>query len=727
MDNTIEEFPHAARRPQCERFSEAHALFDTREVMLGSMSSPRAPRSFCKLLIVCMTCEVLRAQHPVLLPAPQHLEYGSKRIPLTGLAILISPDAAAEERFAAEQLVRAFFARSGISLRTVQQQRDEARVLIRLERTGSSDALPIPGEKAGPGSREGYHLEISDNGIVISSLSSAGIFYGVQTLRQLIQSEAGTYYLPEVRIDDWPDIAYRGTMIDMSEGPLATIEEVLRQLDFLTCWKANQFYFYNEDSIELKGFPLLNAQARFSDSEVRRIVAYGRERHIDVIPCLELYGHQHDLFRLEKYSDLADFPHGGEFDPGNARAQAVLNDWISQFIQLFPSRFVHIGFDETWEISQAAKREDSKSTPAKLFVRQLNNVASQFRAAGRTVLAWGDIIVRYPEIVSQLPTGMIVVPWWYEPDPDPAYKRWLQALTVPGIERFVAPGVHGWSEVTPDFEKTFRNIDTFLAAGSRAKSIGMINTVWTDDQQCLHRTFWPGMAYGSAAAWKSVPISADTFFKDYAHLMYTENAAENLGIAFTQLARAQSLLETAVGHDTMDRLWQSPFTVAAQKVLRAHSNELHQARLLAEDAQATFQQSTTNEVDRTTLDSFLFGSRLLDYVAMRGQYAIEIDDLWRRIALRQGHDEQLWERLISTISPGHGRVGDILDSLSLLLPEYRKNWEAEYQPYRMQTALARWETEYQFWLRVQSRIQRFHAAYRGGSPLPSLYALTGEY
>jgi hypothetical protein len=112
---------------------------------------------------------------------------------------------------------------------------------------------------------------------------------------------------------------------------------------------------------------------------------------------------------------------------------------------------------------------------------------------------------------------------------------------------------------------------------------------------------------------------------------------------------------------------------------------------------------------------------------MRGQYAIEIDDLWRRIAARQGRDEQLWERLIATISPGHGRVGDILDSLSLLLPEYRKNWEAEYQPYRMQTALARWETEYQFWLRVQSRIQRFHAAYRSGSPLPSIYALTGEY
>jgi len=86
--------------------------------------------------------------------------------------------------------------------------------------------------------------------------------------------------------------------------------EIERQIDFLSRWKANQYYIYNEDSIELLGYPLLNPEGRLSQEEVRRIVVYGRERHMDVIPALDLYGHQHDLFRLEQYSEISDEPHG---------------------------------------------------------------------------------------------------------------------------------------------------------------------------------------------------------------------------------------------------------------------------------------------------------------------------------------------------------------------------------------------------------------------------------
>ena len=640
---------------------------------------------------------------------------------MASVELIVPADTAGEERFAGEQLMQGMLLGTGLKVEAVQQE-TAGKIPIRLVRSGNSDPLAMPGEKPGASSREAYHLEISDRSIVISSRSSAGIFYGVQTLRQLIQSEAGTYFLPEVRVDDWPALAYRGTMIDMSEGPIATTDEVLRQLDFLARWKANQFYLYSEDSVELKGYPLLNPQARFSEKDIRRIIDYGRERHIDVVPCLELYGHQHDLFRLERYSELADFPHGGEFDPGNEKAQAVLNDWIAQYAALFPSPFVHIGFDETWEIAQAAERADAKSTPAKLFVKQMNLVAGRFQAAGRTVLAWGDIMVRYPEIVSQLPAGTIVVPWWYEPDPDPTYKHWLQAITTPGIERFVAPGVNGWSELTPDFHKTFRNIDTFLEAGIKANSIGLINTVWTDDQQSLHRMFWPGMAFGAAAAWSpAAKPGLDQFFLNYAQLMYPGNGnGEKLGTAFAQLASGQRLMEAVLGRDTMDRLWDTPFTPEALKKFGVHRQDLHQVRMLAEEAQAAFEETAARE--SVTLNSFLFGSRLLDYAAMRCQYAVEIDELWNGIG-----DARTRERFEATVSPGHSRVGDLLDGLSLLLPEYRRNWEAEYRPYRMQTALERWEREYQFWLRVQGRLQRFHAKYKAGSAVPSLDSVAGKY
>jgi len=342
----------------------------------------------------------------------------------------------------------------------------------------------MPDEKPGPKSREAYRLWITPTGAQIQAQSSAGVFYAVHTLRQLIEGDGEQTTLPEVEIDDWPSLAYRGAMMDAgSEGAMSTEEEIKRQLDFLALWKVNQYYFYNEASIELEGFPLLNPEARFTQDQLRRIVAYGRERHIDVIPCLELYGHLHDLFRIEKYSNLADFPHGGEFNPSSPKAMEVLGAWVEQYARLFPSPFVHTGFDETWQIEKAAKQQGAGATPARLFLEQLNSVARLFEQRDKRVMAWADIMVKYPDIVSQLPPNIIAVAWYYEARPDPEYKRWLVPLVAKGVPHLVATTVHSWAEIAPDFDTTFENIDTFLAAGRKSKALGLMNTIWTDSAE----------------------------------------------------------------------------------------------------------------------------------------------------------------------------------------------------------------------------------------------------
>ena len=125
---------------------------------------------------------------------------------------------------------------------------------IVLERTGGIDALPVPGEQPGPDSREAYSLKVTSDGVTASARSSAGLYYAVQTLEQLAKGQARRTVLPVVEIKDWPALAYRGVMMDMSHGALPTEKEVERQLDFLARWKTNQYYFYSEASIELKGF-----------------------------------------------------------------------------------------------------------------------------------------------------------------------------------------------------------------------------------------------------------------------------------------------------------------------------------------------------------------------------------------------------------------------------------------------------------------------------------------
>jgi hexosaminidase len=421
---------------------------------------------WASLLLTCSLGSLARAEHATILPAPQQITYGTGTLPLAGLPIRLPSGAAEEDRFAAQTLAACISRATGSQPAILTDNQPVSRS-ISLSRTAALDPLPVPGENPGPDSREAYKLSITASGAELRAPSSAGIFYGVQTLCQMIEMPGPA--LPEVQATDWPAMAYRGTMVDMSEGPLLRVSDIKRQIDLMARWKNNQYYFYNETSIALDGFPPAAPGARLTKNDVREIVAYARARHIDVVPCLELYGHLHDLFRREQYSALADFPHGVEFNPADPQVKKLIANWVEQYTELFPSPFVHVGFDETWQLQQAAAK--GTGAPAAIFLEQLNHVSRLFQQHGKTILAWADIMVKIPGIVKQLPAGIIAVAWWYEPRPDPEYHRWLDPIVANHVPYVVAPGVNGWNEIAPDYTLSFENIDTFLASGMAGHSL----------------------------------------------------------------------------------------------------------------------------------------------------------------------------------------------------------------------------------------------------------------
>src|ERR1035437_4674153 len=409
------------------------------------------------LMLVCLVlCRCGYGEHSPLLPRPQQVQYGSGSVALHGMRIMLASSAVPADRFAADQLRSWIQQRTGleVSIGAFGNSADgETPILLDREDT-KDEPLALPGEKPGPDSREAYELTVTQQGVKVHARSSAGIYYGVETLRQLVEGEGTAAALPEVEIHDWPSMQYRGTMVDISHGPLPTEQEIERQLDFLVRWKANQYYLYTEDSIELTGYPLLTLGGRLTKDEVRRIVAYGRDRHIDVIPNFDLYGHQHDLFRIERYSELSDEPHGTEFDASNPKVAALLTDWVNQFADIFPSPFVSIGFDETFQIEAATHATGSAAAPAGMFVKQLSAVASGFQQRGKTVMAYDDIMVKYPQIIPQLPKRLIAVAWYYTSE-DPTYRRWLGPLETLHLPHIVQPGVTSYDDISPDFDTTF--------------------------------------------------------------------------------------------------------------------------------------------------------------------------------------------------------------------------------------------------------------------------------
>jgi hexosaminidase len=339
------------------------------------------------------------------------------------------------------------------------------------------------------------------------------------------------------------------------------------------------------------------------------------------------------------------------------------------------------------------------------------------------------------------------VPWYYDPSPDPEYKRWLDPLVAKKIPYLVAPGVNSWSEIYPDYDFTFANIDTFVAAGRRSGALGVMNTIWTDDGQMLMRLSWPGMAYGAAAAWQATPVARGSFFADYAGQMYPPSAARDVASALVALNASEQHLGRAIGQDTMEALWSDPFDAARLEKSAAHRDDLRQSRIFAEQAEEDLARAADHaddgiahdevahdevvaddgaRLDPDALDELVFASRLLDYAGLKFLYGVEIAEQWRTLGPRPARD-QLSEFASNVASPQHGKLPDLMDAITGLRPHYRKAWLAEYRSYRMETALGRWDAEYEALRRLQVRVQSFPQSHSAGSDLPPVGSLAGHW
>jgi hypothetical protein len=562
-------------------------------------------------------------------------------------------------------------------------------------------------------------IKVTPGGVELEGRSSAALYYAAQTLRQLVEGTGAAGALPEVEIRDWPSLPYRGVMIDMSHGPLPTEGEIKRQIDFMARWKINQYYLYSEASVELKGYPLLSRDARLSQEEVRRIVAYARERHIDVVPCMELYGHLHDLFRVERYARLAMVPHGRDFDPRNPEAAALLADWVKQLTELFPSLFFHVGMDETREAPRLAARDNFQ--PAALYMDQFRRVFDLVRAHGKTVMVWSDMFARYRELIPRIPPGTILVPWGYGPS-ELGYWRPFADSSLP---RFIATGVSIWDQVAPNFERSFDNIDNFLAVARPKGILGMMNTIWTDDTSVLIRSAFAGIAYGAASAWQTNPVDRRNFFSDYARIMYPAAAAD-VAAGLDEVGRAEIEFAKAIGgrrpawDETMPSYWDEPFRPAHLARATAHRENFRQTRLLAESAGEHLSRAIELVPDPSTLSDLLLQARMLDYAGMKHLYAADMADFWREMGAHPKQEQLRFYLLTESSTHNHSRIQDLMDSSGDLREAFRAAWLESYTPYRLGSVLGKWDAEFQYWWKLIRRFRDYAESYREGEALRPL-------
>lgn len=275
---------------------------------------------------------------------------------------------------------------------------------------------------------QGYSLSVTPDSLVVRAASPAGIFYAVQTLRQLA-TPAG---IPCVNITDRPRFAYRGIMMDVSRH-FFPVDFILQTLDAMAYFKLNRFHFHLTDAggwrMESRSHPLLTTQSAwrtasdwkqwwidrdrryclptdsgayggfYTQDELRRIVAYAAERHITVVPEIEMPGHSEEVTFVYPELSCSGIPaHDGELCVGNERTFAFLEDVLTEVMQLFPSTYIHIGGDEAataaWEHClkcKALMEREGMSHPRELQHYLTARIENFLLAHGRKIIGWDEI------------------------------------------------------------------------------------------------------------------------------------------------------------------------------------------------------------------------------------------------------------------------------------------------------------------------------------------------
>lgn len=593
---------------------------------------------------------------------------------------------------------------------------------------GDAPDVPTGNEAAGPESREAYFISVTNNGAEIRAGSSAGLYYGAQTLLQMVEGDANKAALPLAQVHDWPTLAYRGFMMDFSHGQLLRVPEIERQIDLLARFKANQYYFYSEMNIAWQGYEVVNPDARYTQDEIRQVIEYAHQRHVDVVPCMELYGHMHDLFRTEKFTDLGLPRYGDEFDPRNPRTLQVIDDLLDQTTKLFESPWVHVGFDEPWSLGKIGMTRGKD--PFATFAEVLQHIADHAQQHGKRIIYWADIkngastLSNHPDLVSKLPAQAISAPWAY--DVLTNYAPFIEPLANLGRPTLVTPAIWNWNEVFPDYHHSFANINGMVAAGKKYKTLGILNSGWTDCGQTLYRQSLPGLAFGAVAGWQFDAVDTNTFFNDYSSIMYPPAVATEVAAGLEQLSKVEEMFEDILQNTTQHGFWGDPLQPAHLAQLEKHQDECHQARLLAEEAEEHIARAIHLAPTDPTLNSLMMAARLFDYLGMKNLYALEWANYFR---LLQKNPEQQLVVLYISIQMGaqdHGMLADLTDAITGLREPYREAWLQESTPYRLGSALEKWDAEARLWADTLVRVHKLLHTHKKGEPFPTIDVLRAK-
>ncbi|MGA7645432.1 MAG: family 20 glycosylhydrolase, partial [Terriglobales bacterium] len=618
-----------------------------------------------------------------------------------------------QDRTAAETLQKEINDRAGVKLSieavTAVPKTTGHISLGRLTDRGLRSYLESQGVKTGDeaGNRDlakpdfekqGYVIRVSESGIIVAANAAQGLFYGVQTLRQLLRPEAPgkkTLAIPALVIRDWPSMEWRGVSDDISRGPIPTLDYLKTQMRTLAEYKINLVGFNMEHVFDFQTQPLVPPKgAALTPAEIKELVAYASKYYITLLPEQQAFGHLHQFLKYEIYSDVAETPHGHVLTSINPKTYDFIRQIYGEIVPLFPGPFFHIGADETIELGlgQTKALADQEGL-GRVYLDHLQKVFEIMRPYHKQLMFWGDIAVKYPELLSTIPKDMIAVPWEYAPKP--SYEDIITPYTNAGLRVVVAPGAGNWGVIWPDLETAFVNVRNFVRDGQKHQAIGALNSTWNDDGESLLDMTWPALIFGAAAGWQPGESGIDDFKNSYDWAFYRNDNDDDRTFAevMNNLDRAHTLLAgVKLDNASHELFWSDPFTIVGANLAAQALPVTHDLRIGAERAaESLLRNRTKAHLHAETLDDMLLAAWHLDTLGLKIQFTSEISHFYWDAYQNQADKIRVQIDLDEMIDI-NGRLESLRDSITEIRKMFAEGWARENNPYWLDNVLVRYDT-----------------------------------
>lgn len=538
-----------------------------------------------------------------LIPKPQEISVGNDFFNYRSGRI-ICQEINDPEVFSVVKSVQSIFEKLGHSYSFAAVEAKGEIPVIKMEIDVTADIKP-----------QGYRLAIGTQSILLTAHDKPGLFYGAQTLKQIAGFVTSSRKWPTLQISDWPDFERRGVMLDVNKDQVPSMKTLYNLIDLLGSWKINEFQLFFKFAFAFVNHP--EVSQNYSPITAEQIVDldhYCKERFIDLVPYHDGFGKLSEWMKYDKYLSLAECPNGcltewGKYGPSSLSpavpgSLGLVDEIYSELLPNYSSKYVNIGSDETVELGKGKSREMcEKYGVGKVYLDFLKEVKIRASKDGKRVQFWGDIILKHPELIPELPKDMIALVWGYESN-EP-FETKCPKFRNSGLDFYVCPGTSTWNSIIGRSDNAIGNLHHAAEEGKKYGALGYLNTNWGEwGNWHPLSTCYLGYLYGAAVSWSvqankntDIPFLLDQWvFHDHAGLMGKVvmdlgNAHKLTGVEISNnsiLNYSLTTVERSAKEDKILKKLTIKGVDQADSSLVANINKLRQAEMDCLDAQQVY-------------------------------------------------------------------------------------------------------------------------------------------